>query len=136
MISFSKKWFAPLVLVSFFMVAVFSIGIGMQMDDMGNMAPCAFMADGVAICPMGVAQHIDEWAGFFAPVSTGFVLLFAVVALFLAAAFPLLFFADSAHWKKMRLYALNNFYLKSRHFFVFLFSRGILNSRRYAFATI
>ncbi len=130
-----KKWCAGLALLSFFAAAVFSIGIGMNMDEKGNMAPCAFMAGETVVCPMGVSQHLDEWAGLFAPISSALVFLI-IVGLFLPLVFLSLFPREGARSEKMRLYALNNFHLKSLHFLALLFSRGILNSRRYKFAII
>ncbi len=130
-----KKWCGWLVLLSFFAVAVFSIGVGMNMDEIGNMAPCAFMSNGVSVCPMGVSQHLDEWAGLFAPVSSASVFLL-VAALIFSLAFLFVFSDDEARWGKLRLYSSNNFFLKSLCFLVLLFSRGILNSRRHKFAII
>jgi hypothetical protein len=131
-----KKWYATLALASFFAAAVFSVGTGMNMDDMGNMSPCAFMSGGAMICPMGVAEHIDEWSGLFAPVSSGLLAFLFAVVLFAVIVFPSFFTRDEVRWRKLRLYARDTVSLKSLYFLVFLFSRGILNSRRYKFAII
>ncbi|MBI2120214.1 MAG: hypothetical protein HYT94_01160 [Parcubacteria group bacterium] len=129
------KWLASFALLSFFAAAVFSIGIGMNMDEMGNMAPCAFMAGEAVVCPMGVTAHIDEWIGLFAPVGAGLAFSFAAL-LFLVFAFPFVFSRDDALWKKFQGYSRGNPFLKSLCFLVLLFSRGILNPRLYAFANI
>jgi hypothetical protein len=129
-----KKWCAALAVVSFFAVAVFSVGTGMNMDDMGNMSPCAFMSGGETVCPMGVLQHLNEWEGFFSPISKVFsVFLLLVVAVFIRKGF---FAQEYARQKRKQIYAANFFYLKSLNFLVYAFSRGILNSRRYKFAII
>lgn len=129
-----KKWFAGFALLSFFAAAVFSVGIGMDMDDMGNMAPCAFMMGQTTICPMGVSQHIDEWAGFFAPIASMFI--FFVALPFLAAVFFVFFLREHERQKRKRLYFLSHFYLKVSYLLIYLFSRGILNTRAYKLATI
>lgn len=135
-----KKWCAGFALLSFFAVAVFSVGIGMQKDmmgdDMGNMAPCAFMADGAAICPMGVSEHLNEWAGLFAPTtkSFGVFLTLFVAVFFMVQAFKD-FLCDRKRQKRKRIYAEDSFCLDSLNFLVRAFSRGILHPKRYALAT-
>lgn len=128
-----KKWCAVFALVSFFLVAVFSVGVGMDMNEMGDMAPCAFMMGETAICPMGVSQHIDEWAGLFVPISSALILL---VAMFFIGVFKNFLLQDSERQKRKRIYARNSFHLGSLHFLARAFSRGILHSRRYKFAII
>lgn len=132
-----KKWCAALVFLSFFAAAVFSVGIGMNMDDMGNMTPCAFMMGETAICPMGVSEHLNEWAGLFAPMAKSFVFLVLFAAIFFTASpFKDFLLRDRERQKRKRIYAQNSFYLDSLYFLMRAFSRGILNSRRYALAII
>jgi hypothetical protein len=132
MLSRIKKWYAVLAFAAFFAAAVFSIGIGMDMDEMGDMTPCAFMTNGAFICPMGAAEHIDEWEGLFAPVSQFFIfaaLVFAIAASFIFREF---FARDAERQKRKRIYAAAHFHLVSPHFLVYAFSRGILHPRFYA----
>lgn len=85
---------------------------------------------------MGVSQHIDEWAGFFAPITKSFgVFLILFVAIFFTVpAFKDFFLRDRERQKEKRIYAQHSFYLDSLNFLVRVFSRGILHSKRYALA--
>ena len=133
-----KKWCAGFALLSFFAVAIFSVGIGMNMDDMGDMAHCVFMMGEAAICPMGVSQHIDEWTGLFAPIAKSFgaFLVLFVAIFFTVSPFKNFLLRDRERQKAKRIYAEDSFYLDSLNFLVQAFSCGILNTRRYTFAII
>jgi hypothetical protein len=133
-----KKWCAFLAITSFFAVAVFSVGVGMSMDDMGNMIPCAFMMGETAICPMGVSQHINEWKELFVPITKLFSLFFAPLAavFFAVTAFKDFFAREQLRQKRKRIYAQYSFHMESLFFLLRAFSRGILHPRLYAFASI
>jgi hypothetical protein len=133
-----KKWYAAFALAAFFSVAAFGVGIGMDMDEMGDMTPCAFMANGASVCPMSVADHVSEWEGLFAPIAEffngndfGAALAFAFTAFFVFWEF---FVRDRERQKRKRIYAAAHFRLRPPHFLVYAFSRGILHPRLYATA--
>lgn len=113
------------------LVTALGVCLTLVMDQgMSTMGDCLHMAGRSAMCPMGLGKHLDAWKGALIAQPMNFFTAF-LLAVFFAGSFVVLRTLDLARaspkriWREQRLLA---FFLPLRY----LFSRGILHSRRYA----
>lgn len=138
MLMIMRSTFSSLLIVSFFGLVVLGLGMGMNVDEKGNMSDCPFMVDQGSLCPMGLFEHIAKWQQAVTVIprpSANIFLLFALLAAFSyfkitlqPKILPNKFGARSRARKESELRASNPL--------LAAFSDGILNPKIYEFVNI
>lgn len=131
----TRQALATVIIGVFVFSATFSMTLGMQRDERGNMSNCPFMYEQTSVCSMGFVEHIAKWQQLFTvtfPESgeVAFVIFLVITFVYLAV------FARAPNISGLVLPLFppvpkNKPEAKLFNYLVIAFSQGILNPKIY-----
>lgn len=132
----SKPILAIFTLLVFATAVLISIHTATMTDSHGNMSSCPLMDGSTSLCRMTIMEHLNTWQSLFAAAIPNIITLLLVSTILLIGVF-------SNIDERNRHATINFLYNKHRGFIVFIFnhlrlafSRGILHSKVYDFASV
>lgn len=135
-----SKTYLFVAILSLVLLYAFSFGpvMGMEMDKHGQMSPCPFSMV-TAICTMTFSEHISLWQSMFTTTLNNSGGILAALGSIIFAFYLVLKYLEKDRDKDLIAYKFyTHEHQKSFAFnkLIELFSRGILNPKIYALATI